>query len=72
MIVCKLKKLRLSNDITQRELAEQVSIRYPTISEMERGASKAYSLDNLNKLCKYFHCCIGDLIEYIPDSDDNE
>ncbi len=34
---------------------------------MERGASKAYTVENLNKLCAFFNCQPADLIEYVPD-----
>lgn len=69
MIKCKLKDLRFNNGISQRDLADKTGIRYPTISEMERGASKAYSIENLNKLCSFFKCTIADILEYVPDLD---
>lgn len=67
MIICTLKQLRFDKGISQKELSNLTSIRYPTISEMERGASKAYSVENLNKLCAFFNCQPADLIEYVPD-----
>lgn len=54
MINCKAKQLRIKNTITQRQFADKILIRYPTISEMECGASKMYVIDNLDKLCSFF------------------
>lgn len=66
MFICKLKKLRSDKGISQKELSEQTGIRYPTISEMERGATKACSLENLNKLCDVFNCTLNDIYEFAP------
>ena len=27
------------------------------------------SVSNLDSLCKYFHCTVGDIAEYVPDAD---
>ncbi len=67
MIKCNLKKLRNDVSISQKELSEKILVRYPTISEMERGASKMYTTENLDKLCKFFGCQPGDILEYVPD-----
>ncbi len=67
MIICTLKQLRFNKGISQKELADSTGIRFPTISEMERGVSKAYSVENLNRLCAFFSCQPADLIEYVPD-----
>lgn len=72
MIICKLKQLRTQTGISQRELSNKTFIRYPTISEMERGLPKTYSVDNLNRLCEFFNCNIQDIIEYVPDKDSNQ
>lgn len=67
MIICKLRIKRAERNISQQELNIATGVRLQTISDMEQGKSKAYSADNLSKLCNYFHCSISDLIEYVPD-----
>lgn len=66
MFICKLKKLRSDKGVSQRELSDQTGIRYPTISEMERCATKACSLENLDKLCSFFNCTLNDVYEFAP------
>ncbi len=63
MFICKLKNLRATKGISQKELSEQTGIRYPTISEMERNATKSCSLGNLAKLCAFFNCTLNDIYE---------
>lgn len=68
MIKCNLKSLRFNhNDISQKELSQSINIRTQTISDMEMGKTKSYSVENLNKLCSYFKCNISDILSYIPD-----
>ena len=69
MIKCNLKSLRFNhNDISQKELSQSVNIRTQTISDMEMGKTKSYSVENLNKLCNYFKCDISDILSYVPDA----
>lgn len=67
MIKCKINIRRAEQNITQQELSIATGIRCQTISDMETGKTKSYSINNLEKLCDYFHCEIQDLIEYIPN-----
>lgn len=68
MIKCNLKTLRFNhNELSQEELSKSIKIRKQTISDMETGKSKTYSVENLNKLCDYFKCDISDILSYIPD-----
>lgn len=64
MFICKLKKLRFNKGVSQKELSEQTGIRYPTISEMERCATRSCSIENLDKLCRFFNCTLNDIYEF--------
>lgn len=69
MIKCNLKTLRFNhNDLSQKELSKAAKIREQTISDMETGKTKSYSVENLNKLCEYFKCDISDILSYAPDA----
>ena len=64
MFLCKLKTLRESKGISQKELSDKTGIRLPTISEMERCVTKSCSLENLDKLCSFFKCTLNDIYEF--------
>lgn len=71
MIKCNLKALRFNNGmVTQDELSKATGIRKQTISDMEVGKTKSYSVENLNAICKFFKCQINDIIEYEPDTEE--
>lgn len=66
MLTCKIQAKRMEKGISQKQLSNITEIRLPTISDMETNKNKSLSIDNINKLCKYFNCDIGDLWEYHP------
>ena len=49
----RLKKLRLENDLTQKDMAAALGITQQTYSNCENG--KCMSLDMLTKVCNHFH-----------------
>jgi transcriptional regulator with XRE-family HTH domain len=63
----KLKKLRESKNLTQREAAEKIGIDYSYISKIENG--KIPSLAKLNKLCELYGVKVSTLFgdEVEPD-----
>lgn len=69
MIKCNLAEIRMNHGLSQKKLSEICNIRHGTISEMESGKAKAYTIKNLNALCKALNCKISDLIEYSEDLD---
>lgn len=75
MIYCKIKTL-----IANKELAEKRKITYKVIQD-ETGLSSTTIAKLLNfrgiqridgttldKLCEFFHCNVGDILMYMPDS----
>ena len=48
-----LKELRIERGLTQRALAQELSITVPTLSHWECGYQEP-SFDNLVMLCKFF------------------
>lgn len=53
--------------IEWREVAEAAGIHRTTISRMLNSRGYNASMSNLDALCKYFGCQVGDLAIYVPD-----
>ncbi len=51
------------------ELSERVGITMANISILKNGKAKAIRLDTLNRICKVLGCQPGDLLEYVPDGE---
>lgn len=52
------------------ELSEKVGITMANISILKNGKAKAIKLDTLNKICKALNCQPGDILEYIPEENE--
>lgn len=50
----KLKQLRLSKNVTQKQLAEYLNVTTVTVQRFEYGDRRP-SLENIIKLCTYFN-----------------
>lgn len=57
----KIKELRISENITQKDLAEKLSTTQTTIGKYERGELEP-SIDMLQKLANFFECSIDYLV----------
>ncbi|MSS23143.1 helix-turn-helix transcriptional regulator [[Clostridium] innocuum] len=62
----RLRQLRISEKLTQNELAKKVEIPYSTLRSYEAG-SRAPSLENFIKIQKFFNVSA----EYLRDEDNN-
>ncbi len=56
--------------ITINEVAKESGIHRATLSKIANEPGYNTGTDNLNRLCKYFECAIGDIVEYIPDTEE--
>lgn len=61
----KLWHLMKSNKMNKRDLAKAADISSYTMAKL--GREEAVSLDVMVRLCKVFHCDIGDLMEVIEE-----
>ena len=61
----KLWKLVIDNKIKRQDLARAAEISANTVTKL--GKNEAVSLDVLMRICKAFHCDIGDIMEIIED-----
>ena len=62
-----LAKLKMS--VT--ELSERVGITMANISILKNGHARAIRMETLNSICRALDCQPGDLLEYVPDREEN-
>ena len=55
--------------IEWQEVAEGAGIHRTTLSRMLNVRGYNASVSNLDSLCRYFGCQVGELAEYVPDAD---
>lgn len=55
--------------ITITELSQATGINRVTLSKMVNQRGYSTVTDNLDSLCRFFNCAVGDVAEYVPDSD---
>ena len=53
------------------ELAERVGITPANLSILKTGKAKAIMFSTLEAICQALHCQPGDILEYVPDSDNS-
>lgn len=63
------KAFREGRRIEWQEVAERSGIHRTTISRMLNTRGYNASMSNLDALCRYFECQVGDLAEYVPDAE---
>ncbi|MGG6294468.1 helix-turn-helix domain-containing protein [Leptolyngbya sp. AN02str] len=67
----RLRELMARQRVTNKELAEQLGIHPNAVSRMKNQDTLPHiGGETLNALCKYLNCTPNDLIEYMPDSDE--
>ncbi len=73
MIKSKLKVLIAQREIatgkkiSYESLAAEVGLSKNTLNRLAEGKTDRVDLLTLDKLCRYFHCDVGDLLAYEPD-----
>ena len=67
MKICydKLWKLVVDNKMKRQDLTRAAKISANTVTKL--GNNKAVSLEVLLRICKVFHCDIGDIMEVIEE-----
>ena len=50
-----------------KEVAEVTGIHRVTLSKLANNKRYNVGIDTIEKLCAYFGCAVGDIIEYVPD-----
>ncbi|WP_018936623.1 MULTISPECIES: helix-turn-helix transcriptional regulator [unclassified Thioalkalivibrio] len=55
--------------ITLEEISKATGVNRTSLSKMANQRGYNATTDSLDALCAYFDCQVGDLAEYVPDSD---
>ena len=53
------------------KLSERVGITMANISILKNGHARAIRMETLNSICRALDCQPGDLLEYVPDREEN-
>jgi DNA-binding Xre family transcriptional regulator len=60
-----LSKLLIDRGMKKTDLLKEVGLSSATLAKLGKGES--LSGESIQKLCRYFHCQPGDLVEYVMD-----
>ena len=63
----KLWKLLIDNNMKKMDLLEAVEMSPNTLAKLRRNED--VSMDVLKRICTYFKCDVGDIMELIPEED---
>ena len=65
-------QFRKGSRLTFDELAKETGIHRTTLSKIANLRSYNTTTDNIDSLCKFFNCQVGDLMQYVEqvESDD--
>jgi putative transcriptional regulator len=71
MINIRIDYLLLDRRMKLKDLAEATGLAVNNLSVLKTNKARAIRFSTLNSLCKALNCTPGDLIEYIPDENEN-
>ena len=71
MINIRLDYLLLDERMKLKDLAEATGLAVNNLSVLKTNKARAIRFSTLNSLCKALNCTPGELIEYIPEADEN-
>ena len=72
MAVCykKLWKLLIDKDLLKKDLRAMTGVSPTTMSRLSKDEN--VSTEILSKICTVLNCDIGDIIEYVPDKEEDK
>ena len=71
MINVRLDYVLLDKRMKLKDLAEATGLAVNNLSVLKTNKARAVRFSTLNSLCKALNCTPGELLEYIPDKDEN-
>ena len=71
MINVRLDYVLLDKRMKLKDLAQATGISVNNLSILKTNKARAIRFSTLNELCKALSCTPGDLIEFIPDNNDD-
>lgn len=67
MIKCHLSTLMGTKKLKIVELARELGVHRSAITALYDETAKRVDMELLNKLCVYFECGVGDILEFIEE-----
>ncbi len=71
-IIINLDVMLAKRKVSSKELADVVGITPQNLSILKTGKAKALRITTLESICRHLECQPGDLLEYVPDTEDIE
>ena len=71
MINVRLDYVLLDRRMKLKDLAEATGLAVNNLSILKTNKARAIRFSTLNSLCKALNCTPGDLIEFVPDENEN-
>ena len=71
MINIRLDYVLLDQRMKLKDLSEATRLAVNNLSILKTNKARAIRFSTLNRLCKALNCMPGDLLEYIPDAEEN-
>jgi putative transcriptional regulator len=71
-IAVKLDDMLHSRRMTLTQLAERVDITIVNLSILKTGKARAIRFSTLDAICRALGCQPGDILEFVPDSAEDE
>lgn len=71
-IIINLDVMMAKRKVSLTELAGDVDITLANLSILKNNKAKAVRLSTLDAICSALNCQPGDILEYVPDTDDTE
>jgi len=71
LIKLKVPELLKKREMSASELMRKANVAYVTALKLAKADTTAISFDVLNSLCKLFDVGVEDILEYVPDEDED-
>ena len=71
MIVVHIDVMLARRKMSVTELSERLGITMANVSILKNGKAKAIRVETLDRLCAILECQPSDLLEYVPEEEEN-
>lgn len=68
MVKCHLSRLMGERKLKISDLSRDTGINRGTVTRLYHETAERVDIKDINSLCLYFKCSVGDLFEFIPGS----
>ena len=65
----KLWKLLIDKDMMKKDLQAETGLSWASVTKLSKG--EPVSMEVLMKICKALHCDVGDIVEFIEESEES-